>query len=433
MTRKKKALLFCAGAILASPLCQVDQADAQQVMVDAKLLQQLQQLVADQQKQLDRLQQQVDQSQQTAVAAQSQAQEAKKVAEEVKTTAQTPASKVVTSGSEKVKLAISGQIDQAMNVVNDGDNTDAYFVDNDNSNTRVRFVGTAGINEDLNLGSRLEIAFTPDSSATVSQTSNDSNAYDVRWADLSLASKKYGTLYLGKGDTASNNTAEVDLSGTSVIAYTSIASIAGGMLFYDSNTDDLSNIKVSNAFSDFDGLSRKNRVRYDTPTFYGFGLAGSAMNDRRWDSALTWSGSGYGLKAGAAAAIAYINGNDTNFQYDGSFSILHEATGLNFTFSAGTQDADGFDNPDNLWGKLGWQTKFWSVGTTSFSFDYGHTENISAEGDKGDSYGIAAVQSFADYGTEVYLQFRQYKLDAASNNEDLDNMNVATAGARVKF
>ncbi len=105
-----------------------------------------------------------------------------------------------------------------------------------------------------------------------------------------------------------------------MIAYTSFADIAGGMQFYDSDTDDLSNIKVSSAFNNFDGLSRKSRVRYDTPTFYGFGLAASAVNNRRWDSALTWSGTGYGLKAAAAAAAAYINGNDTNWQYDGSFS-----------------------------------------------------------------------------------------------------------------
>jgi hypothetical protein len=435
MRRMKKTVLMCAGAMLASQFCQVNPADAKQVMVDAKLLQQLQQLVADQQKQLNSLQQQVNQFQQTAVAAEAQAQEAKTVAEEAKTTAQTPAPTVVTSGSEKVKLAISGQVDRAMNVIDDGDKTDAYFVDNGASNTRIRFVGTAGINEDLTLGSRLELAFTPNASGNVNQNSQETgDSYDERWADISLASKKYGKLYFGKGSTASDNSAEVDLSGTDVVAYASFADIAGGMLFYDSDTDNLSDIKVSQVFNDFDGLSRKSRVMYETPKFYGFGLAGSAISNRRWDSALTWSGSGYGLKVGAAAAAAYINTDDSNFQYDGSFSALHEATGLNFTFSAGTQDADDSDNPYSLWGKLGWQTNIWSVGKTSFSVDYGYSDNVYAEDYKGDSFGIAAVQSFADYGTELFLQFRQYALDApGSSDQDLDDMNVATVGARVKF
>ncbi len=116
------------------------------------------------------------------------------------------------------------------------------------------------------------------------------------------------------------------------------------------------------------------------------------------------------------------------------FRLLHEATGLNFTFSAGTQDEDNTNDPYSLWGKLGWQTKFWSVGKTSFTVDYGYSKNIYAESYKGESFGIAAVQSFADYGTELYLQFRQYVLDApGSSDQDLDNMNVATVGARVKF
>ncbi len=195
-----------------------------------------------------------------------------------------------------------------MNVIDDGDKTDAYFVDNGASNTRIRFVGTAGINEDLTLGSRIELAFSPNASGKVNQNDQETgDTIDERWADISLASKKYGKLYFGKGSTASDNTAEVDLSGTDVVAYASFADIAGGMLFYDSDTDSLSTIKVSEVFNDFDGLSRKSRVMYETPKFYGFGLAGSAVSNRRWDSALTWSGSGFGLKVGAAAAVAYIN------------------------------------------------------------------------------------------------------------------------------
>ena len=39
-----------------------------------------------------------------------------------------------------------------MNIVDDGKDTDAYFVDNDNSESRVRFVGTAKVTDDLTLG-----------------------------------------------------------------------------------------------------------------------------------------------------------------------------------------------------------------------------------------------------------------------------------------
>jgi len=235
----------------------------------------------------------------------------------------------------------------------------------------------------------------------------------------------------------------VDLSGTDVVQYASIADIAGGMFFRNSRTNELTAIKVSDAFKDFDGLSRKSRLRYDMPVFYGFGLAGSVISDRRWDTALTWAGTGYGFKLGAAAAVAYVNEDNSDYQYDGSLSILHEDSGLSFTVSAGTKDIDTVlysdqgvvtadDDPYNVWGKLGWQTKFFAFGKTAFGIDYGHTENLPADGAEGDSFGLAAVQSFADYGTELYFQFRQYSLDLKGFT-DVSNMNVGTVGARVKF
>lgn len=436
VTRKKKAiLLLAAGALMVSQLYPLEGAEAKSVMVDSQVLEQLQRLVADQQKQLDKLQHQVNEFQTTALQAQVQAKEAKVAAEEAKTSAETPASKLVTSGSERVKLAVSGQINRAVNLVGDGDETALHFVDNDASNTRIRFVGTAQMTEDLTLGSRLEVALAPNLSSEVSQDTSAQDAgdfIDERYADLSFASKRYGKLYLGKGDTASNSTAEVDLSGTDVVQYASYGAIAGGIKFRNSADDTLSGVTVSQAFNNFDGLSRKSRLRYDTPTFYGFGLAGSAVTDSRWDTALTWSGSGNGFKAGAAIAVAALNTDPSDYQYDGSFSVLHEETGVNLTVSSGTKDFDGRDDANNLWGKIGWQANLCPLGETSFGIDYGHTENQSAQDDEGDSFGIAMVQSLAEYGTELYLQIRQYSLDREAG-VDFSDINMGTIGARVKF
>ncbi len=61
---------------------------------------------------------------------------------------------VVTSGNERVTIAISGQVNRAINVANDGSSTKAYFVDNDASNSRIRFVGTGQVTDDFD--ARLE-------------------------------------------------------------------------------------------------------------------------------------------------------------------------------------------------------------------------------------------------------------------------------------
>ena len=274
----------------------------------------------------------------------------------------------------------------------------------------------------------------------MSQDSQESGDFtDQRYAELTLMSKRYGMLYLGKGDTSSNGTAEVDLSGTDLIQYASTADIVGGLFFRQSSDDELLNgeggrpkVRVSDAFKDYDGLSRKSRLRYDTPNFYGFGLSGSVISDRRWDTALRWGGDGYGVKAAAAAAVAYLHEDDGDYQYDGSLSILHEATGLNVTFSTGTKDTDNQSDPYNLWGKIGWLTSLNDFGKTAFGIDYGHSENIAADDYEGDTFGVAVVQNFDAYATQVYFQFRNFSLDT-NDDANVSDINVGTVGARVKF
>ncbi|MBW2511041.1 MAG: porin [Deltaproteobacteria bacterium] len=434
MLSKHKLLILLAGLIFALQGFYAPVASSAPVTVDSETLQRLENLISAQQKQLESLQEEVNQLKQQQIQQPA-----------VTSTGQGPAAappaKVVTSGEEKVKLAISGQINRALSIADDGDKTDAYFVDSDASNTKVRFVGTALVDEDLTLGGKLEVAFAPNESGDVSQDSQESGDFtDQRYAELTLTSKRYGMLYLGKGDTSSNGTAEVDLSGTDLIQYASTADIVGGLFFRQSGDDELTDITVAGAFKDFDGLSRKSRLRYDTPNFHGFGLSGSVISDRRWDTALRWGGDGYGLKAAAAAAVAYINEDEdpgkglpnADYQYDGSFSVLHEATGLNVTFSAGTKDADNQTDPYNLWGKIGWLTSLNSFGKTAFGLDYGHSENIAADDYEGDTFGVAVVQNFDDWATQVYFQYRNFSLDT-DDDPNVSDINVGSIGARVKF
>lgn len=433
MKRNIKLTILATVIMLAVQAFAVGPAQAEQVSVDAKMIERLENMLNAQQQQINTLQQEIKQLKQSTVEAQTQAREAKIIAETVQQSDQPPVAKMVTSGEDRIKLSISGQVHRAMSVADDGDKTDTYFVDPDSSNTRVRFVGTAKLSDDLTLGSRLEVALAPNESADVNQEDQESGDFiDERYADLSLTSQRFGMLSLGKGDTSSNNSAEVDLSGTDVIQYASVADIVGGLSLRRSSDDELTDITVGSAFKDFDGLSRKSRLRYDTPKFYGFGLSGSVISDRRWDSSLWWAGEGYGVKAAAAAAVAYLHEDDADYQYDGSFSVLHQATGLNLTFSAGTKDTDNQSDPYNLWGKIGWLTSLNDFGKTAFGIDYGHSENVASDDYEGDTFGATVVQNFDDYGTQVYFQFRNFSLDT-KDDANVSDINVGTVGARVKF
>ena len=430
----RKVFIIFVVLLLAFQVFLVSTVAAEEATVDSETVERLERLIKEQQQQLESLQQQVNELKKTATEAQTEAKEAKSVAEEAKTTVQAPLKKVVTSaGGERIKLAISGQVNRAVNIVDDGKDTEAYFVDNDNSESCVRFVGTAKASDDLTAGTRIELAIAPNESGEVSQGNEESDDFfDQRWAEVSLDSKRFGKLSLGKGDTASNNSAEVDLSKTDIILYSSIADIAGGLLFRQTNGDTLTDVSVSDAFNNLDGLSRKNRVRYDTPTFYGFHLATSAVSDQRYDGSLWWGGQGYGFKAAGAVAFADPNQDDTDFQYDGSFSLLHEDTGLNLTLSAGLKERDNQGDEENFYAKAGWLTTFFSFGETGFGVDYTRSLNFPTGRDDGYSVGAAAVQHFEEYGTEIYLQYRHHSLDR-DVEPSVQDINVGTIGARVKF
>lgn len=340
----------------------------------------------------------------------------------------------ISSGNEHVKLSLSGQINRAVNIVDDGGTTDFYSVDNSTSGSRLRVVGTARISDDMSIGGRIEVAVAPDPTTQVSQTNQSPGTYfDQRWAEISLASTRYGKLSVGKGDTASNSTAEVDLSRTEAVQYASVADIAGGMLFRETGGDSpLTTLKVSEVFQDRDGLSRQSRLRYDTPTRYGFSLAGSLVSSRRADAALFWGGEGYGFKAVGALAVANPQLPDNGLQQDGSVSVLHQGSGLNLTLSGGWQERDGQKNATNLYGKVGWLANLNQLGSTAFGVDYTRSGNLPASNDTAWSVGAAVVQLFDKIATELYMQYRIYTLELKSAPA-VDNIDVGTVGARVKF
>jgi predicted porin len=428
--------------------CLVSQVSAQDKTIDDEKIEKLEQLIEAQQKQLEYMQQQLNELKQTAAAAQTEAKEAKSVAEDIESRVDlsaakaadvpAPGNKVVTSGAgydegERMKFSIGGFVNRMVSIIDDGKNTDAYFVDNDNAESRVNFVGTANINDDLTLGGRIELSIAPNKSGNISQrVQEDDNIFTQRFTEASLLSKRFGKLSVGKGNVAAFGAAAVDLSRTGLISYSSIVDTAGGMFFRQKSDDALTDVRIGNAYSNFDGLLRQNRVRYDTPTFHGFHLSTSAFSEQRYDGALFWGGQGYGFKAAAGAHITDTNQDDADYQYAGSFSILHEDTGLNFTLSSGKLERDDQSDPYNFYGKVGWLTNPFSFGWTALGVDYTRSVNLPTEDDDSYSIGVAVVQSFEKYGTELYGLYRLHSLDR-DVEPSVQDINVVSIGTRVTF
>ena len=235
------------------------------------------------------------------------------------------------------------------------DATKGYFVDNDTSNSRVRIEADATAGE-RNFGGIFELAFSPNNSYDVDQENEtaDDDLIQVRRAEVYLRNDARGRLSLGQSASAADDTSEYDLSVVAgPIMYSGVADIVGGLRFTDG--DDLTDVTVGDAFFDFDG-ERFGRFRYDSPLFGPFQVSVSAGSDQRYDAALTFGGD-YGDWSGVeigdfttlgASAIRDPSDDAYDGVTTGSFSALHNPTGLSLTLSGGYGGGAAGDEPFNL-------------------------------------------------------------------------------------
>ncbi len=370
-------------------------------------------------------------------------------------------------------LRFYGQINKGILNYDDGLDTETYYViDNDNSNTRFGFLYRQDFN-DWTFENVNEFQYAPYSTSNVNiiDQSPSSEAYqwgngNIRKIDFSFANDRYGKFSLGQGSMATDGVAEVDLSGTGVIAYSGVADSASGQIirYSDPALDFANNPRIGNAFLNYDG-GRLVRVRYDTPSLANFGVAvafgrnllssdSDAREINQYDVALTWGDAFESFEV--AAAVGYFADDDDASVWVGSVSALHTPTGLNGTFAAGTQDEG--DNSGSYWyGKLGLLREFVAWGDSAVSIDYYSGSDIFQTGDvllfdgdgnavtgddgeqiSGDitssdstSWGLSVVQDAPAWNTQFWLTFRSY--DYSDNFASYEDGQAIFGGARFRF
>ncbi len=334
----------------------------------------------------------------------------------------------VSSGNDKIRVSVSGHVNRALLVVDDGTETDLYHVDNDSSSTRLRVIGEGDVSPELTVGTAIELQLESNSSFSVSQDNESASGDSVsdRRLEVYFDHDRLGKLWMGKGWTASEDSSEMDLSGTALVGYSSTADIAGGIKFRN-GAGSLTDNTVGDTFINLDGLGRRNRLRYDTPSMAGVKLAASAVEDSAWDTALTYAAD-Y-APGTLAAAVAYSDQQNNSGQVNGSASFLHNS-GVSVTLAAGERDS-GDQDPNFVYGKLGYQNQWFNSGTTALSADYHVTNHAADRGDKGKSVGVQMVQNVDNWATELYVGYRNYDLERAGDN--LDDADALIAGARIKF
>ncbi len=358
-------------------------------------------------------------------------------------------------------LRFYGQINKGFLNYDDGQETETYnIIDNQVSNTRFGLTYKSSFAETWDYLGTIEIQYAPYSTSNINilNDSPPSGAYDfgnsnIRKIDNQFTSEGVGAFYLGQGNMASQDTSEVDLSGTTVITKSAVQEVAGAQLFRQADGT-LSKITVKNAFNNYNGLGRKVRLRYDTPSFNGFSLRTSfgrdllydtsdafvqdAVQDQNlYDLALAYEGESSDFKYEAQLAYSYkesytANGKTTNGVHilNGSGSVLHQPTGLSLTAAAGQHD-NGTVTGSYGFVKAGWQAELITLGKTAFAIDYYKGTDINGAGSDSDSTAISIVQNITDWNTELWATYRVYSYNDAK--ADYDDGHALFVGARFKF
>ncbi len=326
------------------------------------------------------------------------------------------------NAAENVEFKFSGQISRAITFADNGTDTDTIFVDNNNSGTRLRLKGKVDLTPSLTAGVYWETQYQDNSSGAIDiGDADNASTFTSRHRDLWFKGN-FGKVSLGQGNGAANGTSEVDFSGTSYIADYSGNNLDDGISFADSAGNKI--IKNGKVFSNFDGLSRNDRVRYDSPSFGPLGIAVSAGQDK------SELGVRYSLKMGGGsklgAAVGYVRDDAKNFNQVGLSASYLTAGGFNVTGHYGEQARDGAVDPSGTYIKVGQK-----MGRHKLSLSHHRVEDLAATGDEAKRTNLAWVYDLRK-GVEIFAAYQNASLDRAGG-VSLEDQDIFSVGSRIKF
>jgi predicted porin len=419
-------------------------------------------------------------------------------------------------GNGKVSLELYGLVNQALLGWYDGKDADVYEVTNDNQRTRIGFKGKAKIDKDWEAGFKIEIGIRSANSKRVNQLNSkgDDNPEDVGFdlRDISwyLKEKHRGKLIVGLSNAATDKITEINLTQTESFAkYSDVEDTGLGMLLRSAVNGRLTSSGISWRRLIGDGGDQPGEgergfdmVKYESPALHGFILSASLGATEFWDVALRYEGEfgdfkfeagvGY-LETLEGAQIAVCAAAEVDEVYfneaveletsdcrsvGGSFSVLHEKTGLFLNFGTGlkvddfirdTQRFSGTDVDEDqfFWAaQAGVEKKFNDLGKTTIYGEYydydggGGTRRTVRAGDALNPTGVgnwaewftgvnimgagiaqgidsAAMLLYFSYRhVEGDLQLRQLNGSVANGpiaEAPLDDLDLVLTGAVIKF
>lgn len=332
----------------------------------------------------------------------------------------------VAAPAAHAKLKISGQVNVAALFGESGNTNPALdssttVVDNNTTGSRFRFTGSTKFGNGLKVGFRYELQGQFNQSNDPLEITNSGAdpipgggvnsgfgdvgpVREVRYADIYVKGN-FGKIAIGRGDGASNNTAES----------------AGLINFLGANESHLLFNGVGAEYADIEsfGNGRNNRIRYDSPKFNGWRFAYSRANGDVDEFAIRHDSKLAGGKIRFRAGIT--DGEGANQEtYSTSIAYKHSSG-----FSASYYEGEIDGNRQADWLLLGY-----TYGKITFTYGTGTDEN---EAGAEDDLDIWSINYKPAKGVEIYLNYGDWNNETTSAGQPLGGGSVFALGSRVKF
>jgi hypothetical protein len=359
-------------------------------------------------------------------------------------------------GNRVVSLQVYGQVNKALLIWDDGEDSDAYIVDNDYSGTRVGFTGKAAMRPGWTAGFLVELDIQ-DSASDKVDNGGVANAFDegneneiaIRYSNVYIESDRLGRVTLGQGSTAADGANEVVLGNS---LRNSDIQMGNNFTLRD-GSGGFSAVQLKAIAQNLDA-GRDDVIRYDSPSIYGFILSASWGDNDYADVALRFKNEWNSVRIAAAIAYQWDDTGDASTTIgsisnrdftvlSGSVSVMHVPTGIYGAFAAGHKEVDDRPDSDFWYAQLGIEKKFLPYGSTTVYGEYGDYQDILSQGNatfsdsEATRWGFGIVQKFDSAALELYAQATFWSFDAAfaSNGVDvgLEDFSTVMLGSRIKF
>jgi predicted porin len=400
-------------------------------------------------------------------------------------------------GNRKVSLTVSGWINEAVTLWDDGNETNAYVGTNKLEQSRVRFVGEAQIAPGYSAGYTLELGIVDHDSTKWNQTgpaaggASTENLVSVRKSNWWIKSSDLGKVTVGLEGTAMYHVLD-DADGSNTRNFSDAQAGAvyqnGFLLRHNGRSIGSSSLSsglswgsllqgIDNGTVGQDG--RRNVVRYDSPTIAGFVVTASWGEDDDWGMSLTYANTwgdfkvlgkvGYGEVSdeniGCSTKTVGATGGTQCELFGTAATVMHVPTGL-YVYGGYAQNRDGrvadigaanTDATSSMYFiQGGIEQKWLPLGKTTIFGEYRHDDGGSKDtgaafngADPTSTTGTSALQStslnFIGAGVvqniepaamDLYVVYRHADGDITNvknQSLSLDATDMVIVGALMKF